>query len=149
MDELLTGPYYWHWFAAGVLLIALEVVVPGASLIWIGVSAALTGVVVLIFQDMGVAYQFLIFAGLGVATALSGRRWIYKVNEESDRPLLNRRGEQFIGKRYTLSDPIVNGSGRLKIGDSTWKISGRDMPAGTAVVITAVEGSALNVEPEQ
>ncbi len=37
---------------------------------------------------------------------------------------LNRRGEQLLGRNATLSEPIVNGRGQLKIDDTVWRCGG-------------------------
>jgi len=64
----------------------------------------------------------------------------------TDEPALNRRGEQYIGRSFTLTEPIVNGEGKIKVDDSIWKISGADMEAGASVCVIALEGSILKVE---
>ena len=146
MEELLNGPAYWYWFAAGVLLIALEALAPGFVLVWLGVSAIVTAVVTLIFQDMSLTYQLLIFAVLSVVSVLTGRRWVSRLNERSELPLLNRRGEQYVGQRYTLKEPIRDGRGRVKVGDSMWSVRGPDLAAGAHVRVTSVDGATLVVE---
>lgn len=146
MEELLNGPAYWYWLAAGVLLIALEAVAPGFVLVWLGVAAIVTAVVTLVFQDMGIVYQVLIFAVLSVGSVLTGRRWVSRLNERSESPLLNRRGEQHVGQRYTLKEPIRDGRGRVKVGDSVWSVRGPDLPSGAHIRVTAVDGATLVVE---
>ena len=60
--------------------------------------------------------------------------------------MLNRRGEQYVGRRLTLDEPIVNGRGQVKVDNSTWRVEGADLPAGTPVIVTGVRGTILNVE---
>ncbi|MGF1626805.1 MAG: NfeD family protein [Alphaproteobacteria bacterium] len=146
MEDLLSGPAYWYWFAGGVLLIALEALAPGFVLVWTGIAAILTAVVALVFQDMGITYQVLVFAVLAVASVLSGRHWVRRLNERSERPLLNRRAEQYIGQRYTLQEPIRDGRGRVKVGDSMWGVRGPDLPAGAHIRVVQVDGATLVVE---
>ena len=67
------------------------------------------------------------------------------VNESSDRPLLNRRAEQFIGQRYTLETAIVGGKGKVRIGDSPWLAEGPDLPAGAEVEVVGVDGTTVKV----
>jgi len=64
----------------------------------------------------------------------------------TDEPALNRRAEQYVGQSFTLKEPIVNGEGKIKVDDSTWKITGTDIDAGETVRVIAVEGSTLIVE---
>ena len=40
----------------------------------------------------------------------------------------------------------MNGQGKITVDDSTWKIEGDDLPAGTKIQVTGVEGTVLKVE---
>lgn len=146
MEALFDGPPYWYWFAAGVLLIAIEAVLPGVFMIWLGVSAIVTALVTVILPDMGIPYQILVFAGLSVATVLTGRRWMVRLNERSEQPNLNRRGARHIGEVYTLDKPIRDGRGRVRVGDGTWSVAGPDLPAGAHIRVVDVDGAVLKVE---
>ncbi|MCK4710234.1 MAG: NfeD family protein, partial [Gammaproteobacteria bacterium] len=66
----------------------------------------------------------------------------------SDHPTLNRRGEQYVGRTFTLDEPIVNGMGKIRVDDSTWKISGNDCDSGSKVKVTGIEGTIFKVECE-
>ena len=142
LDQLI----YWHWLILGVVLVILEVLAPGIIFLWLGIAALATGLVVLTIQDMGWQYQVLIFAGLSVVSVVSGRMWIKRHPTETDHPTLNRRGQQYIGRVFTLSEPIVNGTGKLRVDDTTWKINGSDLPAGTRVKVAQANGTVLQVE---
>ena len=63
----------------------------------------------------------------------------------SDLPLLNRRGEQLIGRRFVLDSAIVNGQGKARVGDSLWLVEGPELPMGAAIEVVAVDGSTLKV----
>ena len=66
--------------------------------------------------------------------------------EISDSPFLNERTSRFLGQVHTLAEPIENGEGRLRIGDTTWRVKGTDAPAGAKVKITGADASILRVE---
>ncbi|MFT5397200.1 MAG: hypothetical protein ACI85N_002418, partial [Gammaproteobacteria bacterium] len=66
----------------------------------------------------------------------------------NDQPNLNRRGEQYVGRSFTLEEAIVNGVGKIKVDDSTWKVKGSDMPVGMKVRVMSVDGTVFNVETE-
>ena len=146
MESLLEGPPYWYWLAAGVLLIAIEAVLPGVFMIWLGVSAIVTALATLIFPDMALVYQLLIYAVLSVGTVLTGRRWMGRLNETSEQPNLNRRGIQYVGQVYTLDQPIRSGRGRVRVEDTTWSVADPDLPAGARIRVIDVEGATLKVE---
>jgi len=41
---------------------------------------------------------------------------------------------------------MVDGEGRVRVGDSVWKVRGEDLPAGTKVAVKGVDGTILLVE---
>lgn len=144
--EWINDIIYWHWLILAIALIILEILLPGAYFLWMGISAAAVGGAMFIFPEMPLLTQIIIFAVLSVITVM-----IYKTHKKknpviTDEPALNRRGEQYIGRSFTLSEPIVNGMGKVKVDDSTWKVTGADMEAGATVRVVAVDGTTFMVE---
>ncbi len=136
---------YWHWWVFGLAMLILEAFMPGAIFLWMGISAGVVGLLALIIPALGWEWQFVIFALLSVSTVVGWKK--YRPHAPtSDRPMLNRRGEQYVGRSFTLRDAIVNGVGKLYVDDTTWKISGADLPAGRKVQVTGVDGTTLRVE---
>ena len=144
--EFLEQAEFWHWWIAAIVFVVIETFAPGAIFLWMGVAAGIVGLILLIFADLGWEYQFLIFALFTVVTAVGWRAYLRRHPTESDRPTLNRRGEQYVGRTFTLEDAIVNGQGKITVDDSTWKVEGDDLPAGTKIQVTGVEGTVLKVE---
>jgi hypothetical protein len=145
----LLGPLtYWHWLIAGVIMLGLEMFIPGAVFLWLGLAACATAVLVFLVPSMLWQIQFVIFSAAAIATVLGWRHY-RKRNppKQSDQPALNRRGEQYIGRTVTLEEPLLNGNGRARLGDTVWKVSGPDLPAGAQARITGVSGTVLVVEP--
>jgi inner membrane protein len=138
---------FWHWWIAGIVFLVIETFAPGAIFLWMGVAAGVVGLILLIFADLGWEYQFLIFAVFSVVSAVGWRAYLYRHPTKSDRPALNRRGEQYVGRTFTLEEAIVNGQGKIRVDDSTWKIEGADLPAGTRIRVTGADGTVLKVEP--
>jgi membrane protein implicated in regulation of membrane protease activity len=66
---------------------------------------------------------------------------------ESERPLLNERATQLIGQTFDLIDPIVNGRGSVKIGDSIWRVEGPELPKGARIKVIGADGTLLKVVP--
>jgi membrane protein implicated in regulation of membrane protease activity len=138
---------YWHWWVLGVALCALEVFAPGAVFIWFGVAALVVGLVVLLLPGIPWSAQIVAFAVLSVASLVAWRAWSRNRPERTDYPSLNRRAEQYVGRVLTLEEPIVNGHGKVRVDDSSWKIRGPDLPAGTRVRVDGVDGTLLVVSP--
>lgn len=143
----LSSLSFWHWFILGVILTVLETVAPGVVFLWLGIAAGLTGLIVLAIDGLSWQIQTLLFAALSVVSIVSGRLWWRYRPTATDHPTLNRRGEQHIGRVFTLEAPIVNGVGKIRVNDATWKVTGEDLPAGTRVKVIAAEGTILRVEP--
>lgn len=136
----------WFWWAAALALFALEAILPGTFMLWLGFAAIGAGVMHLLFPDAGLAAEWIVFALLSLATVAIG--WEVRkrrIPRASDQPLLNRRAQQLIGQVYPLDGPIENGRGRVKIGDAFWAVQGRDLPAGTRVRVDEIDGMALRV----
>lgn len=146
MGDLFQLLEYWHWLLLAVLLIIFEVFAPGIFFLWMGLAAGIVGLVTWFMPDLIWEWQIIGFAVLSVLTAVTGRAWLVKNPIKTDQPQLNRRGEQYVGRVFTLDEAIVNGSGKIRVDDSTWKIEGSDCAAGTKVKVTGVDGVVLLVE---
>ena len=138
--EWLKDIVFWHWWIlAGVLLI-LELTSPVFFFLWLGFAAAAVGFLLLVFPSIPMEVQLVLFGVLSVVAVLAWRRYREIHPPQSDQPLLNQRGQQYTGRVFTLDHAIVNGEGKVKVDDSSWRIKGPDLPAGTRVEITGVDG---------
>ncbi|MBT3031199.1 MAG: NfeD family protein [Candidatus Thiodiazotropha endolucinida] len=138
---------YWHWLILAVVLMILEVFSPGAFLLWLGLAAGTVGLLLLLIPDITWQIQILLFALLSVTIIVLVRAFLQRRPIETDQPHLNRRGEQYLDRTFTLQEPIVNGEGKIHVDDTTWKITGEDCPAGTRIRISGVQGVVLQVSP--
>ena len=145
MMQYLVSLGTWNWFIAGVLLLAIEIAAPGAFMMWFGLAALLVGVIS-VFVDWSWQAQFAAFAAFAVAAIPLWRRLSPRVERPTEKPFLNRRTEAFVGRMFTLEKPIVDGSGTMRVDDTVWRITGADLPAGSRVKVTRVDGAALHVE---
>jgi len=137
---------FWYWLILGVVLFILEILAPGAIVMWFGFGAMLTGLVLWLFPSMGIAWQLLIFGATSGLSLYAWRQSGFFRGPVSTEPELNNRLLSQVGKKYVLSEPIVQGSGSVRVGDSTWRVRGQDLPAGTQVEVVGVDGIILLVE---
>jgi len=145
--DFIAGYGAWSWIVAGAVLLALELAVPGGILLWLGISGIITGLAVMFQPQLGWPLQFLIFGGLSLVTIIGWLRWSKRRGEEvTDSPFLNKRAERFVGKEAVLAEPILNGSGRVALDDSVWRIAGPDLIAGQRIRIIGHDGAVLKVE---
>jgi membrane protein implicated in regulation of membrane protease activity len=142
---------HYLWWILALLLIAGEILVPGYFMLWIGLAAAAMGVLLWVVPSLGLLAQALLFAALAIVACVIYAKWLRPGLErgEPGSERLNRRGEQMIGQRYELIEPIVNGRGKARVGDGQWLVSGPDMPLGSTVEVVGVEGSLLKVRLPQ
>ncbi len=138
------GP--WNWFIAGALLLIVEILAPGAFMLWLGLSALVVGLVSL-GVDWSWQAQLVAFAVLALAMIPLWRRLAMRVEAPSDQPFLNRRAHAFVGRVFTLEKPIRDGGGTLAIDDTIWRVRGPDCPAGSRVTVTGFDDGSLRVEP--
>ncbi|WP_293810982.1 NfeD family protein [uncultured Bosea sp.] len=146
MPDWLATHNGWLWAILGLLLIGGEMLAPGVFLIWLGLAALITGAVVGI---LGLGWQAacIVFAFLAIACVAVGRLLTRRKSEEPDAATgLNDRGRQLIGKVFRLDATMAGGEGRVRVGDSSWRIVGPELLAGTEVKVVRVEGSTLVVE---
>lgn len=141
------GP--WSWIALGMVLLVLEILLPGVFLLWIGIAALIVGATSLALWKTGFwiwEVQVVVFLALSVAAAYAGRRIVGSGEGQSDQPLLNRRSEQLIGRTATLREPISEGYGRIQLGDTLWRVRGPDLPVGAQVEVVSVQDAELVVK---
>ncbi|MCG8548248.1 MAG: NfeD family protein, partial [Alphaproteobacteria bacterium] len=94
----------------------------------------------------------LIFAVLSVVAITASRLWLRRHPITTDDSTLNRRGSQYVGRVVTLDQPLVDGAGKVRIGDTFWRVAtpdNSDLAAGVQVRITGVDGIVLKIEPVQ
>ena len=146
METYLSALVFWHWWVLAIGLIVLEMMAPGVIFMWVGIGAGITGLVLLVDPSLGWQNQLILFGVLSVFSGIGGRMWVARHPTESDQPLLNRRAAQYVGRTFTLEEPIVNGAGKIRVDDSTWPILGEDAEAGSKVKVIGLEGASFRVE---
>jgi inner membrane protein len=145
--EVLNGAQaMWFWLVGGGLVLALEILLPGAFLLWMGLAAVLVGLTLAVAPfDTGL--QIGLFAALSVALSVFARLVLRYGVTYTDRSTLNKAGNRFAGQLVEVAEPIVSGRGKVKVGDTIWNAEGPDAGTGTRVRVTGTRGTVLLVEP--
>ncbi len=136
----------WSWWVLGLVLLALELVMPGFILVWFGAAAVLVGVLALAV-NWSVQTLALVWAALSIVLLVVGRRWFLGDGRRSAEPLLNDRAGRLVGRVFTLAEPLGENGGNLRIDDGVWRITGPQLPAGSRVVVRGADGTTLVVAP--
>ncbi|AXK71335.1 NfeD family protein [Lysobacter sp. TY2-98] len=137
------------WAVVALVLIAAEIIAPGAFMLWLGIAAAATCLLVVLAPGLALAWQLVAFALLSLLSVFIYVRFFRGRGRESDRPALNRRAEQLVGRVVPLMAPIIDGHGRVQIADAFWDVEGPDLPAGARVRVIGVRGMTLEVRPQE
>ena len=143
---------FWHWFALATIFIIMEIFVPGIAFLWLGIAAIITGLCLLIFSQLAIEFQVMIFAVTAVITTVTARMVIARTAKPSDRPDLNQRARSYLGSVYSLVDDTRNGHGKVHIGDTVWLVElapgSAELAAGSPVKVVDVTGATLVVAAE-
>ncbi len=146
------GP--WSWIVFGLVLLGIELIAPGGIFVWLGAAAVATGLITMVppmglfgmLVPFGLPTQFAIFGVLSIVALVGWIRMRRKIQPETDSPFLNDRAGRFVGKEGFLSEPIRGERGRMEIGESVWRVTGPDLPAGHRVRVIGYKGTLLEVE---
>lgn len=143
MENLVT---HYGWWLLALVLIAAEMVAPGYFMLWIGIAAGVMGLVTLVAPQIPALGQAVLFGVFAIASCLVYWKFIRPLAEQrDDQPLLNRRGQRMVGRRVIVCEAIVNGRGKVRVGDGEWLAEGPDAPAGSEVEVVGVAGTTLRV----
>jgi len=145
MMEWLEHIVFWHWWILAGLLLILELTAPAFFFLWLGIAAAAVGMILLVFPSIPIETQLVLFGIASIVAVLAWRKYRESRPLTTDQPHLNRRGHQYIGRVFTLDNPITNGVGKVTVDDSTWRVKGPDLPAGTAIKVTGIDGVIFKV----
>jgi len=130
------------WLLAAVVLVILEVVLPGIFLLWLGLAALGTGLIMLLVV-LSFGLQVVLFSALAViSVGFAASRLRRRVHSEINRP------ESGLVGRVATAMQFDGNEGRVRLGDSDW--SARLLGAGSVVPgahlrVEAVEGTVLLV----
>ncbi len=134
------------WGVFALVLFGLEVLAPGAFMLWLAFAASALMVLVWLVPGMSFLLQAILFVVLGLISIQVYRTWFRRDEPETDQPALNRRAAQLVGQIVPLVSPIERGTGRVQIADAYWTVRGPDLPVGASVRIVGADGMTLQVE---
>ena len=137
---------FWYWWVLAIILLGVEILAPGFFFLWLALSGFAVGSVLLLIPLTSIEIQLVLFAALSILSVLLWRRYGIQYQTETDHPLLNKRGAQYIGRTFSLIEPIENGRGKIKVDDSIWTVQGDDCPIESKVEVIAVNGTLFSVK---
>lgn len=141
---------YWHWLVLGLVLVIVEMLAPTAILLWFGLAAGIIGALMLLLPDMVWQVQIVLFSIFSISTLFAWKAYVKKhpAQEDATYATLNKRGDDLIGRTFTLEEDVVNNYAKISVDDTMWKIRcDQDVATGERVKVIRVDGTVLIVEP--
>lgn len=137
----------WIWLIVGLVLIMAEALLaPGTYLLWIGLAAAVLGLILAV-APLALIWQLALFGVLALAFGALGWRVYRGRRSGSASDALHDPVAALQGREFALDKPIRGGAGRIRVNDTVWRVVGPDLPAGTRVRVVGSDGGSLRVEP--
>ena len=147
---LLDSLQPWHWLILSLVLFALEALGASGFLIGAGIASALMALVLWLVPSLDWGVQLMLFGIGALAMTVAWWKVFRRYNEQTDHPELNNRAVQMVGRVIVLEEPVLNGQGRIQIGDTFWKVrSETDLETGTTVVVSGCDGMVLLLTPNE
>jgi membrane protein implicated in regulation of membrane protease activity len=138
------------WAIIGVVLLIMELFIPGLVVFFFGVGALLVAVVCLV-ADIHINAQLLIFLITSVVFLLALRNRLKGVFSgfSKSRPSMSQNPPEFIGEKVTVLEaisPVL--PGMVEMHGTNWKARAEvAIPAGAVVEIIGNENLTLVVKP--
>lgn len=140
---------FWHWWILAAIFLTLEILAPGAFFLWIATAAAATGLLAWLIPTLTWEIQTILFSLLSLISIVLSKTILKKNPITSENPTLNARAQQYVGRTFPLTEAIVNGTGKIRVDDASWKVRGKDCHIDTLVKVIDVDNTFLLVEPVQ
>ncbi len=142
---------WWLWIVLGLVLAAVEILVPGGFfVIFFGAAAVVTGVLSAFGLTGPRWLEWLAFSVLSILSLMLFRRPLLERIRQSESP----RGavDSLAGEAGRALDAMAPGAvGRVELRGSAWSArnaSARAIIVGERVVVDQVDGLMLRVRPE-
>lgn len=141
---------YWHWMVIGIALVSLEVFLPSFTALWFGAGALLVGALMLLWPEMTMAVQLLLWSGASVLLTVLWFRYLKP--RSRDKTLAGLSREAIVGEvGQVISLPSEHRRGHLRfpapiLGSDEWPFISQDaLAVGDRVRVTDVSGNSLMV----
>lgn len=144
MENFLTASVIW--IIIGFVLFLLEFVVPGLILFFFALGAWIVALL-LLFLDLSINAQLIIFVISSVATILLLRKWLSQIlwKRKKSTELLE---DEFMGKIAKAETAIIPGeNGKVAFKGTSWQAASEDkIEEGENVIIIGNESILLIVK---
>ena len=149
----MVQPEWWHWVAGGIVLSVMELFVPSFTILWFGLGAILTGMILALFPSLALPAQLALWIVFSCAFVLV---WFRYVKPRRDLTTSGLSKEAVVGAVGMVSagvdSPYDKGKVRFQMplcGDDEWPfVADEPLRQGDRVRVVDVEGQLLRVKKE-
>ncbi len=141
------SPAFW-WALAGVVLMICEFAVPGLILFFFGLGALFTALL-LLFTDMSLAVQLIVFAISSLVFLFGLRRLLKPIfTGRTSASSADALSETLAGEEGVVSTPIApDAPGKVKLHGTDWKAESEEtLEEGRAIVVVGQKSLTLVVK---
>jgi len=144
-------PPQYVWIIVGIVIMSMELFLPGFILCFFGLGAVLTGLL-MIFIPLGVNAQLLLFAALSVVLLVSFRRYAqgYFTGRISNKNSSGAPMETHAGETAIVVEDIIPDSprGKVEFNGTFWNADAEtEIKKGAKVTIVERHDLTLKVKP--
>jgi len=134
-----------YWFIAGLVLLIMELVIPGLFIIFFGIGALVTGLCSILF-DLSWEIETVIFVVTSILSLILLRKPLKNMIAKSDK---SAEVEDIIGEEAEVIETITpKVPGKIYFHGTQWKAeSSVEIPVGSQVRIIQKRSIVLIVEP--
>ena len=140
---------WWHWVVLGVALVLAALAIPAVFVIWFGLGAIVTGVLLAVFPALSVASQVLVWT---VSSLVFVWLWFKVFKTSVFKTRVGMSTGQLVGEVGMVTERTQPFQmGRIKfqkpiLGSDTWECrADEDLNVGDRAKVLAVEGHIVHV----
>lgn len=142
---------WWAWVAGGLVLLLVELVIPGGFVVFFfGLGAIAVGAVAATGAAPALGLQLGLYAVLSVATLLVFRKRL--LERFRPNPSLDAKMADLVGGVVVLTEEVAaKGRGKAEYRGTQWTVlnlTEAALPKGGRCRIEQVEGLTLGIKPE-
>lgn len=141
-------PYFWNWLIFAGVLALIELFTWSFFALIPAAAALIIGVVLWIFPDFSVSWQWLLFSILSLPALLFWSKLANQWRQGSKvADVINNRATALLGREFVLSHALGSEEGEMVVDDGIWRARAmRPLPVGTRVRVIGVRGNVLDIE---
>ncbi len=145
MFELFEWSYV-HWITLGVVLLTIEMSLGIGFFLWLSIGALIVGLTCFLFSSLSYFNQCMLFSVWSIVSGILWWKYQRGSLAKTDNPDLNNRVKRLVGETGVIDVAIVNGVGKVRIGDTLWRVTGEDLFIGTKVQVISEKNKLLVVK---